>query len=102
MQARAFNARETLAGEYNRAAVIRDGEWLGEGAEAVRRGLEAEWGSGCVGRVVDLDGEPAIAEYEGDEGRGEPRGVVRLDVQDGNVIACRIDHDPALLERLRA
>ncbi len=101
VQAIAFNAHSlgTLGGQYRRALCYMDGDPMGQGPDAVEAALAQEW-KDAVGRVVDLDGEPVLASFEGDEGMGRPRGVIQLDWEDDEIARCRIDHDPAALRRL--
>ena len=101
VQAHAFNARDlaTLAGYTGGARVIEDGAVVGRGHAAMERCMRREWGAGLVGRVVDLDGEPVVAEYDRD-GEGEPRGVLRFAMAGDRVEECRFEHDPATLARL--
>jgi len=102
VQARAFNAKDvgTLVGHATAAArCIRDGEWLGEGPDAIRDGLEAEWRRGCVGRLLDVDGEPVLVEYDG-EGAGPAQGTIRFRFDGDRITECRIDHEPGLAGRV--
>jgi len=105
VHARAFNAQdlETLVGQYTAAArFIRDGKWVGEGHAAVRKGLEEEMSGAVHGRLLDIDGEPVLVEYTGEEGRDEPRGVIRFEVVGSQVAECRVDHGAAAVARLRS
>lgn len=105
VQTRAFNARdlETLVGPFTAAArFIRDGEWVGEGRDAVRKGLEAELSSGSHGRLLLVDGEPVLVEYDGEEGHPVPRGTIRFEVEGSQLTQCVVDHDGAVVERLRS
>jgi hypothetical protein len=99
VQARAFNAKdvETILGHCTASAqCFCDGEWVGEGHDAVRRGLQEEWKNGAsVGRLHEVDGELVLVEY-GDE-HGEPRGVVRFRTHAGRINEFRFEHDPARL-----
>lgn len=104
VQAHAFNAKdvETAVGHYTAAArFVRDGEVVGEGREAVRRGLTQEFESAALGRLSELDGEPVLVAYTGDEGHEEPSGVIRFRAQGPWLTECRVDHSPATLQLLR-
>ncbi len=106
VQARAFNAHdtETLASQsYRGARVLRDGHLVGEGRKALRAHLEAEFKDRPMAftRVLDLDGEPVLAEYTGDEGNPVVAGIIRFKAFQGRVEEMRIDHDAKTLSRLR-
>ncbi len=106
VQARAFNAHdsETLASHsYRGARILRDGHLVGEGRKALQAHLEAEFRDRPLAftRVLDLDGEPVLAEYTGDEGNEVVRGIISFKAFEGRVEELRIDHDEARLQRLR-
>ncbi len=106
VQARAFNAHdtETLASQAFRGArVLRDGRLVGEGRGALRAQLEAEFRDRpmAFAAVRDLDGEPVLAEYGGDERDPVVQGVIRFRAFAGRVEELRIDRDRRLLSRLR-
>ncbi len=94
MQARAFNGHDLdtlLTGCVPLTRCVRDGEVLGEGIEAVRDGIEAEYRSGNpVVRVLTLNGEQILAECP-PEGRSVA-GVLRFERDQHHVVAVHIDH----------
>ncbi len=96
VQARAFNARDVdtlVSCCAPDARCLRDGDLLGEGPDAVRDGIEAEYRTvDPVVRLADVAGEPVLAEWRGDEGRGAPAGVVRFVTEGERVTEVRIDH----------
>lgn len=104
VQAHAFNAKDldTAVGHYTAAArFLRDGEWIGEGREAVRQGLEQEFAAGVVGRLAELDGESVLVAYTGDEGHEEPSGVLRFRARGAWLTECSVDHSPSTLQQVR-
>lgn len=74
------------------AKCVCDGALVGEGPEALRRTLESEFRDGLVARVVDVDGVPAVVAFDGPEGTGRPRVMLRLEVEADRVTVCRIEH----------
>ncbi|HLF16202.1 MAG TPA: nuclear transport factor 2 family protein [Candidatus Thermoplasmatota archaeon] len=100
---RAFNGHDLEGLEAHvaqGAPCIRDGELLGEGPAAVRRALQEEYklSEELVGRVMELDGEPVVVEWDG-EGWGRPIGVLRV-AGEGRITGLRIDHDERTVARL--
>ncbi|MFO1536119.1 MAG: hypothetical protein ABR586_10675 [Thermoplasmatota archaeon] len=90
---------DSLAGHYlPRTRLVRDGRLVGEGPDALRA-LEEEYKGDVVGRVMEVEGQPAIVAWSG-EGRGHATNVVRLRSQGGRIVEVRIDHDLALMQRL--
>jgi hypothetical protein len=90
---------DSLAGHYlPRTRLVRDGRLVGEGADALRA-LEEEYKGDVVGRVMEVEGQPAIVAWSG-EGRDRATNVVRLRAQGGRIVEVRIDHDLALMQRL--
>ncbi|MHB8633227.1 MAG: hypothetical protein ACYDBQ_04560 [Thermoplasmatota archaeon] len=81
---------------------VRDGNLVGEGREALRRTLEAEYvgRDGLVARIVDLDGEAVLVEFDGREGSREPRAVLHVDSANDRITEWRVDHDQDLVARL--
>jgi hypothetical protein len=105
VHAGAFNGHdvESILGHCLPAArCTLDGHSVGEGPEAVRRVLQAEYATHdeLVGRVMEVNGEQVLVEWAGPEGRGEPRGIVRLEAQGDRVCGIHIDHDSAMVRRL--
>ncbi|HUR64137.1 MAG TPA: hypothetical protein VM241_06625 [Candidatus Thermoplasmatota archaeon] len=91
---------DSLAGHYlPRTRLVRDGHLVGEGADALRA-LAEEYKGEVMGRVMDVDGQPALVAWSGPDGRGPATGVVRLRSQGGRVVEVRIDHDAGLIQRL--
>lgn len=91
---------DSLAGHYlPRTRLVRDGRLVGEGADALRA-LQEEYKGDVVGRVMDVEGQPALVAWSGPEGRGPATNVVRLRSQGGRIVEVRIDHDLALMQRL--
>lgn len=95
----ALNARdvETLAAQAApHAPCICDGEWVGEGPEAVRRALAREFAVNeeVFSRLGLHDGEPAILQFDS---RGAQRGALRFRGQLGaaRFQELRIDHPRA-------
>lgn len=74
------------------AACICDGEWVGEGPDAVRRALEKEFAMNeeVYARLGTVDGEPTVLEFDGD---GATIGTLRF-VGDpgGRIRELHIDH----------
>lgn len=93
----ALNARDldALASHALRnAPCICDGEWVGEGPEAVRRALEREFAADgeVVARLGTVDGEPAVLEFDG-SGSAIPRATLRFRGDpSGRIRELRIDH----------
>jgi hypothetical protein len=92
----ALNARdvETLAAQAApHAPCICDGEWVGEGPEAVRRALTKEFAVNeeVFARLGVHDGEPAILQFDAG---GTQRGAMRFRGQLGGsrFQELRIDH----------
>ncbi len=79
--------------------VIRDGELIGVGHQAVRDGLEAEYRTKgeAFARVLDIDGKPVLAEFTGDEGNEVVKGIISFTSLDGRVDEVRIEHGDARL-----
>ncbi|MEA3203703.1 MAG: hypothetical protein QOI63_1382 [Thermoplasmata archaeon] len=91
---------DSLAGHYlPRTRLVRDGRLVGEGADALRA-LEDEYKGEVIGRIMDVEGHPALVAWSGPDGRGRATGIVRLRSHDGRVVEVRIDHDAALIQRL--
>ncbi|HEX2065380.1 MAG TPA: hypothetical protein VHI93_01070 [Candidatus Thermoplasmatota archaeon] len=91
---------DSLAGHYlPRTRLVRDGRPVGEGADALRA-LEEEYRGDVVGRVMEVDGHPALVAWSGPEGRGRATNVVRLRSHGGRIVEVRIDHDAELIQRL--
>lgn len=95
----ALNARdvETLAAQAApHAPCICDGEWVGEGPEAVRQALAKEFAGDeeVFARLGLHDGEPAVLQFDSS---GAQRGALRFRGQLGGARfqELRIDHRPA-------
>ncbi len=72
-----------------------DGEWVGEGPQAMRDALEREFiqEANLVGRMASLDNEAVILEMSGGEGHWTPRGAVRIRGDaSGRIRELHIDH----------
>lgn len=73
-----------------------DGEWVGEGPQALRDALEREFtqDANLVGRMAKLDNDEAvIMEFAGTEGHWTPRGSVRIRGDGhGRISELHIDH----------
>lgn len=99
----ALNARdvETLAAQAARdAPCICDGEWVGEGPEAVRQVLAKEFAGEeeVFARLGMVDGEPVILQFDAN---GAPRGALRFrgSAGTGPYRELRIDHPkPVVLQ----
>ena len=64
------------------ARCLLDGELLGEGPQAVRDGIEAEYRArDPVVRLLDVDGEPVLVECGGDAESGLVQGRLRFVVE---------------------
>jgi hypothetical protein len=90
----ALNARdlESLAAQALRAApCFCDGEWVGEGPDAVRLALEREFkmNEAALARLGTVDGEPAVLAF-GDD--GAPLATLRFRGDSGRIRELRIDH----------
>ncbi|HUR25869.1 MAG TPA: hypothetical protein VM327_07655 [Candidatus Thermoplasmatota archaeon] len=92
----ALNARdvETLAAQAApHAPCICDGEWIGEGPDAVRRALSREFAVNeeVFARLGVHEGEPAVLQFDS---RGAPRSILRFRGQLGaaRFQELRIDH----------
>jgi hypothetical protein len=98
MHACAFNGRDldSLASQaVPNAPCFCDGEWVGEGPQAMRDALEREFTqeANLVARMARLDDEPVIVEMTGGEGNWQARGAVRiLGGRDGRIRELHIDH----------
>lgn len=99
----ALNARdvETLAAQAApHAPCICDGEWVGEGPDAVRRALAKEFAVNeeVFARLGLHDGEPAILQFDA---RGAQRSAMRFRGQlgAGRFQELRIDHRPPVAGR---
>ena len=101
LHACALNARdlETLASHaFRDAPCICDGEWVGEGPDAVRKALEKEFSMneeaiGRIARLGTVDGEPAVLEFDGGDEPHEPRAILRfVGGGGGRIRELRIDH----------
>lgn len=91
---------DSLAGHYlQRSRLIRDGELVAEGQEALRA-VQDEYSGDQIGRIMDVEGQPAFVAYSGPEGRGPITSILRMRSQGGRVVEVRIDHDAKLIERL--
>ncbi len=102
VHARALNAHDVdlvATNAYRHARIIKDGHYLGEGRQALCKALTEE-SEGFISRVVELDGEPVIAEYCGDEGNEIVQGIVQFKRFEGRVEEIRIDHDADRLRRV--
>lgn len=85
-------AAETLESWWSdETACFCDGTMEGEGRHVVLHALRREFGGGLLTRVVDMDGSPAVVAFEGPEGTGRPRVVLRVDAGD-RVRSFRIEH----------
>jgi hypothetical protein len=99
----ALNARDldTLARQAApHAPCLCDGEWVGEGPQAVRDALEREFQAldDVIVRFAHLDGEPVVVGFDAG---GEPKATFRIDAgSDGRIRGLRIDHDAAVSSRL--
>lgn len=83
------------------ARCLRDGELVGEGPQAVRDGIEAEYRArDPVVRLLDVDGEPVLVECVGDGEALRVEGRVRFVVEADRVTEVHFDHAPSLVERL--
>jgi hypothetical protein len=99
----AMNARdvETLAAQAApHAPCFCDGEWVGEGPEAVRRALAKEFAVNeeVFARLGLHDGEPAILQFDSD---GLQRGAMRFRGRPGaaRFQELRIDHPRSAASR---
>lgn len=97
----ALNARDldSLANHALRSApCFCDGEWVGEGPEAVRQALAKEFtvneeAIARIARLGTVDGEPAVLEFDAGEQPHEPRAVLRfVGGAGGRIRELRIDH----------
>ncbi len=95
----ALNARdvETLAAQAApHAACICDGEWVGEGPEAVRKALTKEFAVNeeIFARLGLHDGEPAVLQFDS---KGTQRSSLRFRGEPGvgRFQELRIDHRSA-------
>ena len=93
----ALNARdlETLAAQAApHAACICDGEWVGEGPDAVRAALAKEFAVNeeVFARLGLHDGEPAVLQFDA---KGARRSALRFRGEPGvgRFRELRIDHD---------
>ena len=78
-----------------------DGEWVGEGPEAMVQALEREFGQEIIARLGRLQDEPVILEVAGGEGAWETRGAVRIvGDTDGRIRELRIEHRPNIVQGL--
>lgn len=106
VHARAFNGHDVdllVHQSLPGARILRDGELLGEGPEALRDGIEAEYRTEMThARALELDGEPVLAEFTGDEGNEVVRGIIRFKSLGGRLEEVRIDHDEDACGRLDA
>ncbi len=105
IHASALNAHdmESFINQYtSMARLIRDGQVIAEGRDAVAKGLEADQQPGGYVQVRHLDGEPVIAECHGNPENPEYDGIIRLHHVGDMLDEARIDHDPQLLRRLQA
>lgn len=99
----AINGRdlETLASHAEPdAPCFRDGEWVGEGPEGVRRLLQQEVaGDDFLARMGHVAGEPVILEFSGGEGRWRAHGALRIrgDPEDGRIRELRLTHDERIV-----
>jgi len=105
MHAGAMNGHDldSIIHHYHAGArCIRDGQFMGEGPEMIRRALLEEFGASedCIGRVMELDGEPVVVEWGGVEGREQPRAIIRLEGHGDRVTLVRIDHDARTVRRV--
>lgn len=97
----ALNARDLdtlVAQALPDAPCFCDGEWVGEGRDAIRQLLEREFvaNEDIVARVGTHRGEPAILEFDAG---GAARGAVRLvDGGRGRIRELRIDHSASLVQ----
>ncbi|MFA5944691.1 MAG: hypothetical protein WC876_09520 [Candidatus Thermoplasmatota archaeon] len=94
----ALNARdvETLAAQAApHAPCFCDGEWVGEGPDAVRAALTKEFAvnEDLFARLGTHDGEPAILQFDS---LGSQRGALRFRGEPGvgRFQELRIDHGP--------
>lgn len=91
----ALNARDldSLASQaFANAPCICDGEWVGEGPEAVRQALAKEFAPDgeTIARIGTVDGQPAVLEFDGGE---TPRAILRfVPAPGGRIRELRIDH----------
>lgn len=102
VHAGALNAHDldSLAGHYSpRTRLLRDGRPAEQGTDALLA-LAEECRGEVVGRVMDVEGQPALVAWSGPDGRGPATGVMRLRSQGGRVVEVRIDHDARLIQRL--
>jgi hypothetical protein len=99
----ALNARDLdhlAAHAVAGAPCFCDGEWVGEGPEALRRALEQEFrlNEDAIVRLGTVDGEPAALEFDAG---GVERAVLRFrNDPRGRIRELRIDHRPAALVAL--
>jgi ketosteroid isomerase-like protein len=79
-----------------------DGEYVGEGADGIRKALLQELADNeeLVARVASLDGETVVAELAGPDGHWSPRAAVRIRADDEGIHEIRITHDPRVVTRL--
>jgi hypothetical protein len=81
------------------APCLCDGEWVGEGPDAVLEALQREFRDDeVIVRFAQLDGEPVVVGFGAE---GEPRATFRIaTAADGRIRELRIDHGPAVSSRL--
>jgi ketosteroid isomerase-like protein len=109
VHASAINGRDVeslVAHATPDAACFCDGQWVGEGPEAVRAMLEAEYTlhNDLIARVDEHNGEPVIVEF-GPDGQDRHATVrIRGDRHDGRIREIRLDHldRPAMRDGLSA
>ena len=101
----ALNARdvETLAAQAApHAPCICDGEWVGEGPEAVRKALTKEFdvNEDIFARLGTHDGEPAVLQFDA---LGAQRAALRFRGPGvGRYHELRIDHRQPVVRAARA
>src|ERR1041385_249036 len=98
----ALNARDLdtlVAQALPDAPCFCDGEWVGEGHDAIRLALEREFvaNEDLIARVGTLRGEPAILEFDAG---GAERGALRLVERAGRIHELRIEHPKAMVGRV--
>lgn len=98
LHACAFNGRdlENLAAQAEpHAPCFCDGEWVGEGPDALRQALERELTqeANLVARMAVVDDEPILVELSGGEGHWHPHGTLRFrGGAGGRIREFHIDH----------
>jgi hypothetical protein len=98
VHASSLNARdldEIASHTLHSAPCICDGEWVGEGPDAVRQALEREFAVNeeAIVRLAEVDGRPTVLEYDGE---GQPKAMLHIvGGAGGRIRELRIEHHGA-------